>query len=62
MAFDLCQKHSLKGADAIHLAAVKILLSFRPQLTFFTLDKTLYQAAQKEKIPVVTIPEFERGR
>jgi predicted nucleic acid-binding protein len=62
LAFDLCQKHPLKGADAIHLAAVKILLPFRPQLTFFTLDKTLHRAAKKEKIPVVTIPEFEHGR
>lgn len=62
LAFDLCQKHPLKGTDAIHLAAAKILLPFRPQLTFFTLDKTLYQAAQKEKVLVVTIPEFERGR
>jgi len=32
------------------------------KLRFFTLDKTLYQAAKKEKVPVVAIPEFERGR
>ncbi|GIW33769.1 type II toxin-antitoxin system VapC family toxin [Meiothermus sp.] len=60
-AFDLCQKHPLKGADAVHLATVLAMQLFRG-LRFFTLDKTLYRAAQKEKIPVVTIPEFERGR
>lgn len=53
LAFDLCQKHPLKGADAIHLAAVKTLLLFRPQMMFFTLDKTLYQVAKKEKLPLV---------
>jgi len=62
LAFNLCQKHPLKGADAIHLAAAKILLLFRPKLTFFTIDKTLYQTAKKEKIPVATVPEFESGR
>ncbi|WP_084785006.1 type II toxin-antitoxin system VapC family toxin [Calidithermus timidus] len=62
LAFELCQKHPLKGADAVHLAAVKTLLPFRPQLTFFTLDKTLYQAAKREKVPVVMVPELERGR
>ncbi|PZA07274.1 MULTISPECIES: type II toxin-antitoxin system VapC family toxin [unclassified Meiothermus] len=62
LAFDLCQKHPLKGVDAVHLAAVKTLLLFRPRLTFFTLDKTLYQAAIKEKVPVVAVSEFERGR
>lgn len=61
-AFELCQRHPLKGPDALHLAAAQALLRFRPQLRFFTLDRTLYQAAQKEKVPVVVIPEFERGR
>ncbi len=60
-AFDLCQKHPLKGADAVHLAAALAMQTFR-ELQFFTLDKTLYRAAKKEKLPLVTIPEFERGR
>ncbi|WP_337871144.1 type II toxin-antitoxin system VapC family toxin [Meiothermus sp.] len=60
-AFDLCQKHPLKGADAVHLAATLAMQTFR-KLRFFTLDKILYQAAKKEKVPVVAIPEFERGR
>jgi len=60
-AFDLCQKHPLKGADAIHLAAAMAMKVFR-ELRFFTLDKTLYQAAKKENLPLVTIPEFESGR
>jgi predicted nucleic acid-binding protein len=60
-AFDLCQKHPLKGADAVHLAAALAMQTFR-KLLFFTLDKTLYQAAKKEKVPVVVVPELERGR
>ncbi|MFZ5991205.1 MAG: type II toxin-antitoxin system VapC family toxin [Deinococcota bacterium] len=60
-AFELCQKHPLKGADAVHLAAALAMRTFR-ELRFFTLDKTLYQAAKKEKLPLVTIAEFERGR
>jgi predicted nucleic acid-binding protein len=61
LAFDLCQTHPIKGADAIHLAATKIMATFR-QLLFFTFDKQLYNVAQKEKLPLVTIPEFESGR
>lgn len=61
LAYELCQKHPLKGGDAIHLAAVKILLQFR-HATFLTLDKALYEATKKEKVPVVVIPRFEDGR
>ncbi|PZA08405.1 MULTISPECIES: type II toxin-antitoxin system VapC family toxin [unclassified Meiothermus] len=60
-AFDLCRKHPLKGADAVHLAAALDMQLFR-ELRFFTLDKTLYQAALKEKVPVVAVSEFEGGR
>ncbi|MDW8425481.1 MAG: type II toxin-antitoxin system VapC family toxin, partial [Meiothermus sp.] len=60
-AFDLCQTHLLKGADAIHLAAALAMNIFRP-LRFFTLDKSLYTAAKKEKLAVVSILEFEHGR
>jgi len=31
-AFELCQRHPLKGPDALHLAAAQALLRFRPQL------------------------------
>lgn len=37
-AFDLCQTHPLKGADAIHLAAALAMNNFRP-VHFFTLEK-----------------------
>lgn len=55
LAFELCQKHPLKGPDAIHLAAVKTLLILRPRTKFFTLDQTLYRVVQKEKIPLVEV-------
>jgi predicted nucleic acid-binding protein len=61
-AFHLCQGHPLKGADAVHLAAALALQTFRSKLHFFTLDKPLYSAAKREKLPVVIVPEFERGR
>jgi predicted nucleic acid-binding protein len=60
-AFDLCQRYPLKGADAVHLAAALALKTFR-ELHFFTLDKRLYLAAKKEKLPVLIVPELERGR
>ncbi len=61
LAYELCQKHPLKGGDAIHLAAVKILLQFR-NAKFLTLDKPLYEATKKENVPIVVIPRFEDGR
>lgn len=61
IAFELCQKHPLKGADAVHLAAIKNLLRFR-HARFLTLDKALYKASQRENVPVVVIPQFGYGR
>lgn len=51
----LTSSHPLKGADAIHLAAVRYFLNFEPHTQFFTLDKKLYKTAQK-LVPVVPIP------
>jgi predicted nucleic acid-binding protein len=57
-AIKLMDKHPLKGADAIHLAAAKLLFRFR-KLHFCTLDRQLYELA-KLYVPVIVVPEFER--
>jgi len=47
--------YPLKGADAVHLAAVRYFMNFEPNAQFFTLDKKLYRIAQK-LVPVIRIP------
>jgi predicted nucleic acid-binding protein len=58
-AAQLCEKHPLKGADALHLVAALYLREFRQEVVLLTFDRTLYHAAKREGLAVVPVPALE---
>lgn len=57
----LAQRHPLKGADAVHLAAALAFARRGPfPIRFFTLDRARYRVA-KGFLEVYPIPEFEEN-
>lgn len=49
---DLCQRHPLRSADALHLASALILRKEDLSITFVACDHQLLAAASEEKLPV----------
>ncbi|WP_018110830.1 type II toxin-antitoxin system VapC family toxin [Thermus igniterrae] len=43
----LCERHPLKGADAVHLEGALFLRGLYPDTTFLTFDRTLYAGRQE---------------
>ena len=57
LAGNLCEKHSLQGYDALHLASAIILnKNLSGTIYFLCSDTKLYKAAQKEKVG--TVPTY----
>ena len=55
----LCERHPLKGADAVHLEGALFLNGLYPDTALLTFDRTLYRAAKKEGLTVVRVPPLE---
>ncbi|MGC8876844.1 type II toxin-antitoxin system VapC family toxin [Thermus sp.] len=55
----LCEKHPLKGADALHLEGALFFKELHPDSTLLTFDRALYRAAKKEGLAVVRVPSLE---
>ncbi|BDG27703.1 hypothetical protein TthSNM66_23390 (plasmid) [Thermus thermophilus] len=57
----LCERHPLKGADAVHLEGALFLKGLYPDTALLTFDRTLYRAAKKEGLTVVRVPPWKGG-